>query len=100
MAVKITLDGVSISGNSKLLTNSSIKSCNADVDVKLKNTTLSDGVAILDSTQIEETQNQHLGPKSKDAGGNKLAKGVGAFVKDVVKEAMATALSDKINGQF
>lgn len=95
MAIKITLDGVSITGNSKLLTNSSIKSSDGEVDIKLKDTTLSDGVSVLDSTQLEETQNRHTDAKETESSGSKIAKGIGSFARDV----FVNLVSDAFNGK-
>ena len=96
MAIKISLDGVNVSGNSKLLTNSTIKSRNAEVDINLKDTTITDSSTFLDSTQIEETQSQYSNPQNKENGKSKLAMGVGSFVRDVIVNLVSDGIKGKL----
>ena len=96
MAIKISLDGVNVSGNSKLLTNSTIKSHNVEVDINLKDTTMTDSSTFLDSTQIEETQSQYSNPQNKENGKSKLATGVGSFVRDVIVNLVSDGIKGKL----
>ena len=97
MAVKISLNGVNISGNSKLLTNSTIQG--NDVDIEMKQTTLKDGSSILDSTEIiqaPEPKNQQFDAKNNGTDSNSFVKGVASFVRDVA----VNLISDGIKGKF
>lgn len=96
MAVNISLEGVNITGDSKFLTNTTIKS--SDVDIKVKDTTLSNGAAVLDSALLEEkpsVQNQQCEPRNDKTGTHKVAKGIGAFVRDVLVNCVSDLLKGK-----
>lgn len=97
MAIKISLNGVNISGNSKLLTNSTIHG--SDVDIEMTDTTLTDGVAVFDSTTIvqpPEPQNQRCETEPSETKATSVAKGIASFVRDVA----VNIVSDGIKGKF
>lgn len=99
MAIEISLNGVNISGNSKLLTNSTIKGGNGDVTIKLEDTTLADGVSVLDSTLIEqpsEPQNQQYERNNNETGPKSFAKGIASFVRDVAVNLVSDGIQGKI----
>lgn len=104
MAIEISLNGVNISGNSKLLTNSTIKGGNGDVKVKLTDTTLADTATFLDSTLIDqssEPQNRQFEKTSEaPASGREkflesLKRGAASFGRDILVNLTADKISEK-----